>query len=118
MGNRPFQDWITLAIGVLLAVVPLAVALPAPEGTSTMPLVLNFLVSGAAAIVLALAALFAFQRWEEWLGVAVGLWLIASPWVLDFTYAQDAVWAAVLGGGVIVAMGGWVLHDESAAEQA
>lgn len=118
MENRHFQDWITLIVGVLLVIAPFMLTITAPEGTSLLPVTVNFVASGAAAIVLALAALLAFRQWEEWLDVALGLWLIASPWVLGFTYDQNAFWAAIIGGAVIAAMGAWASYDESSTGHA
>lgn len=118
MENRHFQDWITLIVGILLVIAPFALTIPAPEGTSTLPVTVNLVASGAAAIALAIAALVAFRQWEEWLDVALGLWLIVSPWVLGFSYAQTAVWVAVAGGAVIAAMGAWTAYDEGSAGHA
>ena len=44
----------------------------------------NFVISGAIALILAIAALTAYRMWEEWVDVVLGLWLIASAWVLNF----------------------------------
>lgn len=113
MENRHFQDWITLLVGILLVISPFVLTIPAPEGIDTFPVTVNFVTSGASAIILALAALFAFRQWEEWLDIALGLWLIASPWVLGYTYSQTAIWVAVIGGVVIAAMGAWTTYEET-----
>lgn len=113
MENRHFQDWITLLVGILLVIAPFMLTDVAPEGTGTTPLVANFVASGAAAIILALAALLAFRQWEEWLDVVLGLWLIASPWVIGFTYAPGAVWTAVIAGVLIAGMGAWTTYEEN-----
>ena len=44
----------------------------------------NAMMSGIVIAVVAIAALAAFAMWEEWLNLIVGLWVIASPWVLKF----------------------------------
>ena len=41
-------------------------------------------VSGVAVAILSLAAMLAFATWEEWANLLLGLWLIASPWILGF----------------------------------
>jgi hypothetical protein len=33
---------------------------------------------------LSVAAIAAFAQWEEWLNLLLGLWVLASPWVLGF----------------------------------
>jgi SPW repeat len=37
---------------------------------------------------LALAAIFAYESWEEWVAAAIGVWVFISPWVLGA--ASDA----------------------------
>lgn len=42
----------------------------------------------AVAIIVAvssLAAMLKFNKWEEWISIIAGFWLIASPWLLDYT---------------------------------
>lgn len=51
------------------------------------PMGVEFWNAAAAGVIIAalsIAALAAFTVWEEWLNLIVGLWLIASPWVLKF----------------------------------
>ncbi|MGC2085961.1 MAG: SPW repeat protein [Bradyrhizobium sp.] len=43
-------------------------------------------VAGYVLIALSAAGFLAFADWEEWLKVAVGLWLIAAPWLLGFAH--------------------------------
>jgi hypothetical protein len=108
MEKTHFQDGITLVIGILLALIPFVVANAPPDGRSTMLVTANFLLSGAAAVVLGVTAMFVFRIWEEWLDIALGAWLIASPWVLVFTYAQETMWSAITSGVVIAVMGIWI----------
>ena len=84
MENRQhWQDWLNGIIGIWLIVSPWVLrfgSTTGPEATMTW----NFVLSGAIALSLAIAALMAYRMWEEWVDVVLGLWLIASPWVLDF----------------------------------
>jgi SPW repeat len=43
-------------------------------------------IGGAIIVALSMAAIVAFAEWEEWFNLAIGLWLIASPWVLGFQH--------------------------------
>ncbi len=43
---------------------------------------------GAAIVVLSIAAIVAFAEWEEWVNLAIGLWMIASPWILGFQHTS------------------------------
>src|SRR5215469_10784645 len=58
----------------------------------------DFWLCGAAIAAMSLAAMFAYANWEEWLNVFLGLWLIASPWVLGFAHARAMPFSVGLGG--------------------
>jgi hypothetical protein len=73
-------------------------------------------VSSAIVIASSLAALWAFAEWEEWIGLVVGLWLIASPWMLGFQHAK-AMPVNVAVGLLIAFMSAielWLVHDDPA----
>ena len=42
------------------------------------------------------------MKWEDWVGMALGVLLIASPWLAGYSGNQNAVANAVIAGGVIV----------------
>jgi len=58
---------------------------------------------GILIAVLSVAALAAFAIWEEWLNLIVGLWLIASPWLLGFQ-GSSALAADVSLGAVVAVL--------------
>jgi hypothetical protein len=45
-------------------------------------------ISGALIVLFSIAAIIAFSQWDEWINLALGIWLIASPWVLGFTHTK------------------------------
>jgi hypothetical protein len=51
----------------------------------------NARICGLVIAVVSIAALALFAIWEEWLNLIVGLWLIASPWVLGFAGTAAAL---------------------------
>jgi hypothetical protein len=51
--------------------------------------------------LISLAAIIAYRDWEEWLNVVLGLWLIASPWLLGFPHTRAMHFS--IGIGVVVA---------------
>ncbi|MDR9486053.1 MAG: SPW repeat protein [Sediminimonas sp.] len=71
----------------------------------------NALIVGAIMVVLALAALIDFREWEEWIGIVLGVWLIASPWILGFTGLVAAMWTAVILGVLTLVLAGWSLYS-------
>jgi hypothetical protein len=62
----------------------------------------NAFATGSVPIAVSIAALTAFSAWQEWLNLIVGLWLIASPWVLSFQ-STEAVRIEVTIGIVVAA---------------
>ena len=45
-------------------------------------------ITSAIIVVLSLAAIIAYRDWEEWINVLMGVWLIASPWLLGFPHTR------------------------------
>jgi len=49
----------------------------------------------------------ALKRWQDWVNMILGLWIVASPWVLGFgasdSPAASAAW--ILGAAIVVFAG-------------
>jgi predicted MFS family arabinose efflux permease len=59
--------------------------------------------SGAAAAIVALAALITQQRWLPWAMGAVALWILSAPWALGFEAVQHAMWSHAGVGAALLA---------------
>lgn len=107
--NRSVVEWITAVAGawILLSIWVLPWASPGLVLNGTAQV--SHLLVGAAVVVLALAGIFAFRVWEEWILALVGLWLLASPWVIGFSDLGPFVVSDVVVGLFIVATSGWVV---------
>ena len=57
-------------------------------------------VSAVVIGALAVAAMVAFTEWEEWVNLALGIWVVLAPWILSFTGVTHAVWAHVVLGNL------------------
>jgi hypothetical protein len=57
--------------------------------------------SSALIVLFSVASLIAFSEWEEWGILILGIWLVASPWVLGFKNATEM--KINVGIGVFVA---------------
>ena len=81
---------------------------------------LDLWASGAAIAAISLAALFAFARWEEWANLLLGLWLIASPWLLGFAHTRAMHFS--IGIGCVVAFMSllelWLVYEATLADRA
>ena len=108
-GDR-WQDSLNVLLGVWLILSPWILGF-SPEMTAMW----NAVLVGAVIALLALSTLVNFRKWEEWAGILLGLWLIASPWVLGFAATLSAAtWNFVAVGILAIALAGWSLSDHPA----
>jgi hypothetical protein len=70
--------------------------------------------SGVLLVLLSAGALVAFAKWEEWLSLLAGLWMIAAPWVLGFVHTRAMHVSIGLGLAVafIAALELWLTYYE------
>lgn len=104
---KHWQDAVNALMGVWVILSPWALGFQ--DNTAAMT---NAVVIGLALIAAALGAIFVPRAWEEWTESALGLWLIASPWVLGFSARRDAMLGAVLTGVVVMALALWTLATD------
>jgi hypothetical protein len=75
---------------------------------------LDIWASAVAIGVISMMALLAFSWWKEWTNLALGLWLIVSPWVLGFAHTRAMHFS--IGIGVVVAFLAaleiWLIYDK------
>jgi len=58
------------------------------------------IILGIVIVYVAIWALAAPQKWEEWINLTLGLGLVISPWVLGFQGYKIAVVNIVIVGGI------------------
>jgi hypothetical protein len=88
-----WQDWTSFALGLWLAVSPWIVGYESDHAATA-----NAVFVGVA---LALGAHFEIgwgDLWAEWLNLAVGLWLPAAPFLLEFSPAPVATANCIIVG--------------------
>lgn len=93
-------DVVNVALGVLLFLSPWMIVGYAAQAAA----IWNARLSGIAIAGLALAALIAHSDWEEWLNVAVALWVVASPWLVGFSASAAAAHVHVVVGVIVFLM--------------
>ena len=71
-------------------------------------------IGGAIIIGLALAELFAFKAWEEWINCALGVWLLFAPWVLGFSEHTAALSTHFIIGLATIILAAWSLNMHGA----
>ncbi|HEX3538563.1 MAG TPA: SPW repeat protein [Stellaceae bacterium] len=75
--------------------------------------------SSLAVILISLAAIVAFAKWEEWANLILGLWLIASPWILGFAHTRAMHFSIGVGLAItfLAALELFLLYDADQAHQ-
>jgi hypothetical protein len=87
--HPPWEDWASMAIGALILVSPWATQTGDLGYVTLNAVAVGCLVVMAAWLEIAWLEFMIPQIWEEWVELALGLWLVVSPWV--FGYSQLAV---------------------------
>jgi hypothetical protein len=79
---------------------------------------LDLTISAAAIIILSLAAMIAFSAWEEWVNVALGLWLVVSPWILGFAHTHAMHFSIAIGAAItfLAALDVWLRYEAATRE--
>ena len=101
--KQRWQDWMSLILGIWLFLSPffgLGVT-----GNAAW----NSWIFGAVIAVMSAWALARPQIWEEWVNLAVGVWVLIAPWVLAFTPQTGATWNHIIVGLVVAADAIWVM---------
>jgi predicted MFS family arabinose efflux permease len=101
---KHWQDPVNAIVGVGLILAPWSLGFQAERAAMA-----NSVVVGLGLLAFALAAMFLPRAWEASSELVLGLWLIASPWVLQFNAISLARNAAIATGIVITALAVWVL---------
>lgn len=107
MHNKQWQDIVSLIAGVGLAAAPWALdVLDADQA-----MVYNAIAVGIAIAFFALADLAKEERWEPIASLLLGLWAVASPWVLGFATAGNMMIATVAAGAIVAVVSLWQIVE-------
>lgn len=101
---KHWQDVANFVLGVWLALSPWALGY---QGDATA--MSTAVITGVVLMAVALGAIFEPRAWEEWTQALIGLFLIASPWLLGFDDRQAVMRNAVITGIAVVALAAWTL---------
>jgi hypothetical protein len=96
------QDWINLILAALLLVSPWLFDFAGERVPAWHACIAAVVIGGFA-----MAALAAFAEWEEWINLALGIWLAAAPWVLGFAGITNAMWTHLVVGLLVAAAAAW-----------
>lgn len=104
--SEAYLDLYNLALGLFLVAAPWLFAF------SRNATRLDAWLTGALLISISLAAVITFAEWEEWFGILLGLWMIASPWLLGFPHTAAMYISIIVGCTVayLAALELWLIH--------
>lgn len=105
MKNQLWQDWVNLVVGLWLFISPW---LGLGELSSAA---WNSWILGAAIAIFAIAALSLPKKWEEWVNVVLGIWVIIAPFVLGFSTESGAMWNHLIVGVLVLIVALWALQS-------
>lgn len=94
---KQWTDWTTWALGIWLCLSPWTLLFEFET-----PAMRNAVLLGALIIFVEVIELSVFRGWEEWINVALGVWLIASNWVLGIEAPAARINFLVVGALVVV----------------
>lgn len=101
---KHWQDVVSIVVGLWLIASPWVLGIQGP-----LQAIGDMVVIGIILVAFALTEMFLPESWEEWSEVVLGLWLIGSPWVLEFTNVTAATRNVIASGAVVAVLGVWVL---------
>lgn len=102
MTVKHWQDPVNLVLGLWMLASPWALSHQTEMTPTWNAVILGILIAAAA-----LVALFRVMAWEEWVNLALGVWLVISPWILGFSGLATAMWNAVIVGAVVAVLALW-----------
>lgn len=96
---KPHRSWIDglgLLLGLTIGLTPWLY-----DENPVLLVAVNSAVTGLAVLMLAQLEILRRSKWEEFAQLACGIWLIVSPFILEYAY-QDHLrfWHWALGGSV------------------
>jgi hypothetical protein len=106
--HRGWEDWLLIGLGVLLLLSPALVA-----GDMPPPVLYSALSAGAVIMIMALFEITLKGRWEEIIQFAVGVWLAASVFVLDYGIAGDLLILHFVIGVLVALMAAFEFWQDS-----
>ncbi len=107
--NRMAFDIVNIVAGLALFLAPWLLGF-----TGETYAAWNAWIVGAAIVLIAAAALYAFYETEEWLNLVLGIWAVVAPWALGFTAVTAAMWVHVVAGIVVAVLAAgsiWFSHN-------
>jgi hypothetical protein len=89
---KQWEDWCDYFLGFWLMLSPWMLRFEFDPVATRNAVIVGFLVVLAEVVTLSV-----FRPWEEWINVALGVWLLISPWVLGIANGAARANCVVVG---------------------
>ncbi len=97
--HRRWEDWLLLGLGAVILSSP-AIARIVDNHYAMV----NVIIVGVLVMVFAWQELMLLETWEEYIELALGLWLVASPWLFGYSEFGLPTALHVALGGLVAAI--------------
>jgi hypothetical protein len=88
-----WPNWLNVLLAIWLFISPWVLQYAAVQTAAWNAWVVAIVIAA-----LSIGALARLAQWEEWVNLALGIWLILSPWILGFSANANAMGNAVVVG--------------------
>jgi len=105
MGRAEWQNWTNFLLGIWYFFTPWAIS-NSSMSSADLGMTLNHWIVGAMVAVAAGLALQSLHVWEEWVNLVLGVWIILSPWMMNFSVDPVVTWNSIVVGSVVALMAG------------
>lgn len=106
MTMRRWVDWVNVGLGVWLIASPWLLTAAAADTAADR----SSWCVGAVIVTVAFSAMYKFAVWGDAVGVMLGAWSIASPWMLGFASASASAANAVIIGMLVICYALWAMR--------
>ena len=110
---KRWRDWCNVVLGVWMLASPGILGFGADGG----PAPHSAWILGAAVVLFAGLAVHLHQPWEEAINALLGVGLLVSPWLADFSSQPGPTANAVVIGALVSAFGLWSMLGEAAVRK-
>lgn len=105
MDNAKWENWTNLVIGIIFFLTPWLISNNLATDVADR-VSWNSWVVGAAVAISAGFALQDLKPWEEWVNLALGVWMILSPWIFNYSKESGLLWSSLAFGAIVTALSG------------
>jgi hypothetical protein len=110
---KRWQDWGNLFLGAWLFISPWVMQYSAGMPNAAV----NAYVMGAAIVIFAAFAVYMPRAWEEGLNTVFGIWMIVSPWTLQFASQRNVTMNAIITGLLVTGLALWAMARDKSVEK-